>query len=170
MKVKFKTAHGYLSFQPDGSLQYRKDAGEWEEVDIEGLELPKPEPEPEPKPKLKPDLAGPELADIPPSPSVAYVSAVKARLQAQGVNLTGPCGAFAITKRVAWGLRHLGCGLLSKPTGNNCEGFATDIVMFKDQGGQIIDVLGDGGGSNTPLWGVTDTVDPDRWRPAVKPD
>jgi hypothetical protein len=167
MKVKFKTAHGYLSFPEPASgstvvppLEYRKTAGPWEEIDIEGLEIPVPGPIPEPDPRPGPT----------PSQTASYVAAVKAELQARGVDLSGPCGAFAITKRVAWGLRHLGCGLLSKPSGNNCEGFATDIVMFKDQGGNIIDVLGDGGGSNTPLWTVTDTVDPARWRPPVKPD
>ena len=38
MKVRIKTAHGYLSFQPDGRLEYRDAAGPWEEIDIEGLE------------------------------------------------------------------------------------------------------------------------------------
>ena len=171
MKVKFKTAHGYLSFQPpdvpEGAvrLQYRDKAGPWEEIDIEGLEFPT---------VAKTDGGGggiPVPADKGPaaSPSVEYVAAVKAMLVAQGVNLSGPCGAFAITKRVAWGLRHLGCGLLDKPGGNNCQGFATDIVMFRDQGGQIIDILGDGGGNNAPQWGVSDTVDPGRWRAPVDP-
>ena len=39
MKVRIKTAHGYLSFQPDGRLEYRPAVGPWEEIDIEGLEL-----------------------------------------------------------------------------------------------------------------------------------
>jgi hypothetical protein len=170
MKVRFKTAHGYLSFQPpdvpEGAarVQYRDKAGPWEEFDIEGLVIEVVNKAEADDKKDAPSFVGP-----PPSQTAEYVAAVKAQLQAQGVNLSGPCGAFAITKRVAWGLRHLGCGLLSKPSGNNCEGFATDIVMFRDQGGQIIDILGDGGGNNTPSWGVTDTVDPSRWRAPVDP-
>ena len=165
MKVRFKTAHGYLSFQPDGRVEYRDKAGPWEEFDIEGLVIEVASKDEGDAGKTPPSFVGP-----PPSQTAGYVAAVKAQLQAQGVDLSGPCGAFAITKRVAWGLRHQGCGLLSKPGGNNCEGFATDIVMFKDQGGQIIDILGDGGGANAPQWGVSDTVDPTRWRAAVSPE
>lgn len=91
----------------------------------------------------------------------------KALLLAQGTDVSGPCGAFAITKRVAWALRDEGAGLLSKPTGNNCEGFATDIVAYRS--GQIVDVLGDGGGQNAPQWGCCDTVDPLRYRVAIDP-
>jgi hypothetical protein len=169
MKVRFKTAHGYLSFQPDGRVEYRDQAGPWEEFDIEGLQIEVVRKD-ERTDKTEEEKPPPSFVGPPPSQTAGYVAAIKAQLKAQGVDLSGPCGAFAITKRVAWGLRHLGCGLLSKPSGNNCEGFATDIVMFKDQGGQIIDVLGDGGNSNTPLWTVTDTVDPARWRAPVDPD
>lgn len=162
MKLRIKTAHGYLSFQPDGRLEYREHAGAWEEIDLEGLDLREfftiPPPDPPPV------AVGP-----PASETVAYVAAVKAQLVAQGVPLTGPCGAFQITKRVAWGLRFQGYGLLSKPSGNNCEGYATDIVMKNNGAGDIVDVLGDGGGQNTPLWGISDTVDPGRWRPPVQP-
>ena len=93
---------------------------------------------------------------------------MKAQLQARGVDLTGPCGAFAITKRVAWGLRATGAGLLSKPSGNNCDGFAVDIVAFPT--GLIVDILGDAGNANTPLWNTGEPVDPARYRPAVDPD
>ena len=37
MHVRIKTAHGYLSFQPDGRIEYRPGVGAWEEIDIEGL-------------------------------------------------------------------------------------------------------------------------------------
>lgn len=75
---------------------------------------------------------------------------VKNALEARGVSLSGPCGAFQITKRVAWQLRDQGAGLLSKPNGNNCEGFATDYVVFKN--GPAFDILGDGGNANIPQW------------------
>jgi hypothetical protein len=104
----------------------------------------------------------------PASQTAGYVAAVKAQLQSQGVDLTGPCGAFAITKRVAWGLRATGAGLLSKPGGNNCEGFAVDIICFPS--GAIVDILGDAGGSNTPGWNEGEQIDPSRFRPAVNPD
>src|SRR5437773_305690 len=54
------------------------------------------------------------------------VAAVKAELEARHVDLSGPCGAFAITKRVAWRLRNDGAGLLPKSGGTNCEGYSTD--------------------------------------------
>ena len=95
------------------------------------------------------------------------VAAVKAALSAQGANLSGPCGAFAITKAVAWVLRSEGAGLLAKPSGNNCEGYAVDIVMYPD--GTIFDILVDGGGANTPQWGASAPVNPNGYRPAIDP-
>src|SRR5258706_3387516 len=78
------------------------------------------------------------------------VTAVKAELQAHGQDLAGPCGAFQITKRVAWRLRSEGAGLLSKPSGNNCDGYAVDYVTYPDGSG--VDILGDAGGANSPGW------------------
>lgn len=108
------------------------------------------------------------------APSLAYaqdhtatVSAVKADLVSRGFNLAGPCGAFAITKRTAWALRDTGAGLLSKPTGNNCEEFATDIVVYPN--GTAFDVLVDGGGSNQPAWNPIEPVESSRWRAALDP-
>src|SRR5690349_18269590 len=49
---------------------------------------------------------------------VEVVAAVKADLQARGVSLAESCGAFQITKRVAWTLRAQGAGVLDKPAGN----------------------------------------------------
>ena len=165
MKVKIKTAHGYLSFQPDGRLEYRDKAGPWEEIDIEGLELQTTQPA---STGVAPGRTGAAAAAGPrPSQSAAYVAAIKEQLQAQGVDLNGPCGAFAITKRVAWGLRGNGAGLLSKPGGNNCEGFAVDIVAFQDR---AFDILSDGGGANGPSWNETGVDDlAGRWRPPVEP-
>lgn len=99
--------------------------------------------------------------------SQALVEAVKAHLEAIGTNLSGPCGAFAITQRVAWELRSTGAGLLSKPAGNNCDGYATDIICYPN--GQLIDILTDGGGANGPSWNTSDVVDPARYRPAFDP-
>ena len=93
------------------------------------------------------------------------VQAVKASFAGQ--DLAGPCGAFKITKRVAWELRNSGAGLLYKPTGNNCEERATDIIAYPD--GHIFDILGDGGGANTPMWNDAGFVDANRWRMAVDP-
>lgn len=96
------------------------------------------------------------------------VAAVKAQLQAQGMNLSGPCGAFAITKRVAWQLRAEGAGLLSKPGGNNCEGYSVDYIVYPT--GRAADILGDAGGANTPAWSEEqDSELIGRWRPAVDP-
>ena len=93
------------------------------------------------------------------------VEAVKTSLQGQ--DLSGPCGAFKITHRVAWQLRDEGAGLLFKPTGNQCEQRSTDIVMYVN--GRIFDVLIDGGGSNTPAWNEGVPVDPALWRAATDP-
>jgi hypothetical protein len=95
------------------------------------------------------------------------VSRIKAELQSRGVDLNGPCGAFQITKRVAWALRAEGAGLLSKPGGNNCDGFAVDIVMYAD--GAAFDVLSDSGGANVPAWGQIEPLDPARFRAAIDP-
>lgn len=95
------------------------------------------------------------------------VAAVKASLVARGVDLSGECGAFQITKRVAWQLRAEGAGLLDKPSGSNCMGYSTDIIAYP--GGRIFDILVDGGGANGPAWSGVDPVDPGRYRPAIDP-
>jgi len=163
MKVSIKTAHGFLSFQPDGRLEYRATAGPWEELDIDGLALQPPAPSPQPGiPHPEPPGPTPEL-------SVEYVAAVKRQLEAQGVNLIGPCGAFQITSRVAWGLRGAGIGLLSKPGGNHCDGYAVDVLVLPNRT-DIIDILSDGGGQNLPSWYEREhEVTADRWRPPVQP-
>lgn len=98
------------------------------------------------------------------------VEAVKADLVARGLDLSGPCGAFAICKRVAWALRADGAGLLAKPSGNNCEGYATDVICYPD--GRTFDILIDGGGQNGPTWEQHHPHDPSvaaRYRPAFDP-
>jgi hypothetical protein len=106
-------------------------------------------------------LASPALAQ----PEV--VASVKAELVARGVSLVDSCGGFQITKRVAWRLRATGAGLLSKPSGNQCEGYAVDIIAYAD--GRIVDILTDAGGQNGPTWGPGEPVEASRWRPAVDP-
>lgn len=98
--------------------------------------------------------------------SKAVVEAVKASLVANGVSLSGPCGAFEITKRVAYELRADGAGLHRKTGGNNCQGYSTDIVLFKAGGGA--DILVDGGGSNGPAWQWHADYDKAFWVAPVK--
>src|SRR4051812_13288936 len=99
--------------------------------------------------------------------SLNVVQRVKADLVARGISLDGDCGAFQITKRVAWELRGQGFGLLDKQGGSNCGGFAKDIVMRAD--GQLFDILVDAGGDNRPAWQESDKVAPERFRTATDP-
>lgn len=131
------------------------------------------QPHPAPAPPVPTPTAPPVPAPAPlPPPTLrgaALVAAVKADLEGRGVTLTGPCGAFAITSRVAWALRDEGAGLLEKRGGNNCRGYSTDFVVFRQ--GPSFDVLGDSGGANVPQWAQDD--DPAlraRWRPPVDPE
>jgi hypothetical protein len=167
MKILIKTAHGYLSFQPDGRLEYRQIAGPWENLDVEGFVVeivPLPAPLPGLDPTLPPGIVVPE-------PTAVYVAAVKAQCVSFGISLTGPRGAFEITKRVAWGLRStgLGIGLVYKPSGNNWDGFSVDYLCF--QNGDGVDILGDAGGSNTPQWQDKpgEFTGQNRWRAPVQP-
>jgi hypothetical protein len=166
MKVKIKTAHGYLSFQPDGRLEYRANAGAWEEIDIEGLTLVPVGPTPTPGPTPSPQPPPAEQPPFPAFPAQPYVAQIKDWLQSQGKDLSGPCGAFLITSWVAWGLRASGAGTLYKPSGNHCRERATDVVLFQSEGGAIVDVLGDGGNANVPTWQRSNPgeVTLDRWR------
>ena len=105
--------------------------------------------------------------------SQQLVENIKARLVAQGVDLSGPCGAFKVTLRVAWALRAQGFGLLAKG-GTNCGGFSTDAVILPD--GTHYDVLTDAGGGNGPIWHLV-TLEgtdlpykrPEDYRPAIDP-
>ena len=76
---------------------------------------------------------------------------VKRQVVAQGISISGPCGAFQITKRVAWVLRSEGYGLIAKG-GNHCEGYSTDAVILPS--GVHYDILGDSGGTNSPEWNL----------------
>jgi len=97
--------------------------------------------------------------------SQAAVAQAKAELQAEGADLSGPCGAFTITRRAA---EVIGppAGLLWKPPpGNQCESYAVDIVCYPD--GHIWDCLIDGGGANTPAWQDKGFVEASRYRPVT---
>lgn len=101
----------------------------------------------------------------------AVVAAVKADLVARGVDLlspndTKPCNVFAITKRVAWQLRGEGIGYVKKG-GNNCEGFSTDALMYRD--GTVIDTLVGSGETNGPTWNVVGTRPLSDWAAPVDP-
>jgi hypothetical protein len=92
------------------------------------------------------------------------VARVKADLEGRGVNLSGPCGAFEITRRVAWILKDEGAGLLAKPSGNNCNGLSVDVVCYRD--GTWVDCLVNAETENRPAWQVgADKLDPSRWVP-----
>jgi hypothetical protein len=109
---------------------------------------------------------------------IELIASIKADLVAKGVNLTGPCGAFEITKRVAWALRDEGIGLVAKNAAQNgCdangERYAIDALMMRD--GQTFDILVNGGGEerngvpipgtgNDPAWQVTGAAPRDSWR------
>lgn len=166
--VAFKTAHGYLSFQPDGRVEYRPKRGPWEEFDIEGLEAvisSPPVPQPGPSPiDTKPQVGG-----------TALVRDVIDELVRQGKDLHG-ANAIQITNTVAWLIREQGAGILDKPQGSHCEYpigsgnfFATDIVIARS--GNYVDILGDGGGANNPQWSVaSDVLDVARWRTPINPE
>lgn len=100
---------------------------------------------------------------------VEIVAAVKGDLVSRHVDLSGPCGAFEITKRVAWALRSQGVGLLSKPSGNNCQGYSVDYLVRADASG--VDILGDAGGDNGPGWSESEPPGAfvGRWREPFDP-
>jgi hypothetical protein len=99
----------------------------------------------------------------------SVVDDVKHELIARSVDLSGPCGAFQITKRVAWRLRAQGAGYIRKNPGqNNCELHGVDIVMYRD--GRIVDILSDSGISNGPTWDTSKApVDPALWQEPQDP-
>lgn len=106
--------------------------------------------------------------------SKAVVTRMKTDLEAQGVDLRGPCGAFAITGRVAWELRETGLGLVAKREGQNgCTvpghgHFAVDAVMFRD--GTTYDVLANAETENIPAWNLTGSQPPGAWRAPFRLD
>jgi hypothetical protein len=100
-------------------------------------------------------------------PHVPIIEAAKAAAIAAGVDVDrDECTRFEITKRAAVLLAGEGAGLLAKPSGNNCQGYAVDIIAFP--AGRIFDVIGAGpDGPNTPQWIELTPVNPDRWRAPI---
>ncbi len=87
----------------------------------------------------------------------AEVAAAKAELVAAGKQFPEPgavneCFRFAIVQRAVQ-LIGGGAGFLDKPGGNNCGGFAVDIIAFSD--GYIYDVLAGTGDGSEPAWNPT---------------
>lgn len=88
-----------------------------------------------------------------------------ATLRASSVDTSGPCGALKITNYVAfrnhYALLHKAGGFravlkadgscLSGEQSSDPEGFATDYLI-DPRTGFGFDILGDGGGANTPQW------------------
>lgn len=179
IQITVQTAQGFLSFNPptgDGQacvVEYRPTQGGWETLALPGLEEAIRAIVQEELAKYDEGGAGPTPppADttIPATESADYVAQVKAALEAQGVSLSGPDGAFQITSNVAYGLRHVGYGLLEKTSGNMSQGYATDVIVCPNRI-DLVDILGDSGGQNTPSWHVKpNEVTSDRWRPPVTP-
>ena len=75
------------------------------------------------------------------------VQTVKDFLIAQSVNISGPCGAFEITRRVACAT---GSGLLVTYHSGQCGGLAAGILGYPDN--SEVDILSDEGGTNIPSW------------------
>jgi hypothetical protein len=87
---------------------------------------------------------------------------------------TDPQSAFEITKRVAWGLRAEGAGLLVKSDGENVVSwqgynFSAGRISFPD--GSVMKVVTDVGvgGQMDASWTVDGFVDPSLYVPAIDP-
>ncbi len=128
-------------------------------------------PPPPPGPGPGPTPPPPEGSGFPStSEGTAMVEFVLADLRARGINVLGDCGAFEVTKRVAWHFRNRGAGLEYKPGGRRCEDRSIDIVLFND--GRSVDILIGGGTDNGPAWQVEHPYEgwQNYWRPPYNPD
>jgi hypothetical protein len=117
---------------------------------------------------------------------VDVVTRVKAELLAVGVSIAGPCGAFEITKRVAWecqklepGLRpgliakvpgQAGCAWPGHPDPDSYYGH--QVIIYPD--GTHYDILIAAGNLNEPSWALQQIdgqpfLRPELWRPAQNP-
>jgi hypothetical protein len=90
------------------------------------------------------------------------------------INPTDPASVFEVTKRVAWGLRAEGAGLLIKSDGENViswQGydFSAGRICFPD--GSVMKVITDVGvgGQDAASWTDNGFVDPSRYVPAIDP-
>jgi hypothetical protein len=104
---------------------------------------------------------------------VTVVTDVKADLVRRGISLSGPCGAFQITGRVAWQLRDRGLGLVGKtPAQNGCtidgQRYSVDAVV--DRGGNVFDILINSETDNAPAWQFVGVDTNHTWRAPVDLD
>jgi hypothetical protein len=106
-----------------------------------------PPPPPSGGGDLPPSTPGPRPGV---SEGMAMVAAVIADLRARGISTDGDCGAWEITRRVAWAFRNRGAGVEYKPGGRNCAQRSIDIVFF--YGGESVDILVGAGVDNGPSW------------------
>lgn len=87
----------------------------------------------------------------------SVVEAVRVDVVQRGIVISGPCGAFEITSRVAWTLRDAGWGLLGgkSPAQNGCtvgpERYAVDVIQNRVTG-CTIDILVNSETENRPAW------------------
>jgi hypothetical protein len=128
-------------------------------------------PPPPPGPGPGPTPPPPEGSGFPStSEGTAMVEFVLADLRARGISVLGDCGAFEVTKRVAWHFRNRGAGLEYKPGGRRCEDRSIDIVLFND--GRSVDILIGGGVDNGPAWQVEHPYEgwQNYWRAPYNPD
>jgi len=112
----------------------------------------------------------------PPPPDIPNQSGVvaqaKADLIAGGIDIVSCtpggdcCGPFQITNLAAFRLGG-NYGLLSKTSGQQCNGLSTDIIAVKPADGNpqmaIYDVLIGSDGPATPAWNFNSFVDTARW-------
>lgn len=170
MLVKIKTAHGYLSFQPDGRIEYRQNAGGWETIDLEGLELQAVTPG-------NPTTPNPGNGDDP-----LYGCRAGSDVGNQGdlvrclhdrIKPAGDVGkVFDVVKRVAWALRDKGAGLLIKRGGANIvdwngESYSASRVVFRD--GRMFKTMTDVP-NGSPAWNEEDSPDMSMYVPAINPN
>ena len=90
------------------------------------------------------------------------------------INPTDPASVFEVTKRVAWGLRSEGAGLLIKNEGGNVVqwhgyNFSAGRIVFPD--GSVVKVITDvgEGGANGASWTDNGFIDPSLYVAAIDP-
>lgn len=126
--------------------------GPWSSTNAFVTPLPVTTPPPPPTTTPPPGTPPPPQGTGMPSASegTAMVAFVVADLQARGISILGDCGAFEVTKRVAWHFRDRGAGLERKTGGRRCEDASIDILLFND--GTSVDILVGAGIDNGPAW------------------
>lgn len=160
MEFHLETAHGIVSIQPDGRIEFRKEVGPWETLKlVEHGPVKQPTPIP---------IDDPLLGCDPMLRGLGLVQCLWSRIQPAG----SVEKAFDVTRRVAWGLRSLGVGLLIKDGGENVvtwqgKSYSASRICWPD--GRIVKVLSDVPTTNGPSWQDGGTVDPSFWSPALDP-